>query len=291
MTVALALLLAACGQQPPAPPPVMHDADPALWVVRDADTTIYLFGTVHLLKPGTGWFDEAVRKAFDRSDQLVLELVNPGDEAMAALMTELGATNAPPLSSQLPPETGRKLEAALASLGEQPRALERDKPWYAAVILSVLPLDKLGYDAKDGPEKVLADAAAKAGKPVIGLETAREQLGYLDALSPAAQRALLETAIDEVPTAGASLEQTIQAWGEGDVTTLGSVLNDELKSSPELKAAMLVTRNRRWADWIAARMRQPGTLFIAVGAGHLTGPDALQWDLLRRGLTVKRIVY
>lgn len=270
-----------------APAP-RQDADPALWMVRDADTTIYLFGTVHQLRPGMGWFDEAVKDAFDRSDSLELEVVMPPQADVQALLQELGANDGP-LSAQLPPATALELHDALTRMGRQPDALDASKPWLAAIQLQNMPIQATGYAPEDGAEAVLSAAAKAAGKPVAGLETAREQFGYFDRLSPAAQQDLLAETIDDLPRAGDKLDAIVAAWARGDAGAIGKLLNADLLRSPELAEALLVQRNRRWARWIAARMKQPGTVFVAVGAGHLAG--GLQSDLRRLGMTVYRIRY
>ena len=285
--IAAALLLAGCNAKPAA-----NDADPALWVVRDADTTIYLFGTVHMLKPGLSWFDEGVKDAFDRSDSLVLELVMPPDHEMQALVSELGITAVgPALPEQLPSEAAAKLRAALPRFGLAPEALDRVEPWLAATMLSSLPLRQLGYDQSEGAEKVLSAAAGKASKPVAGLETAREQLGYFDALPVEAQRALLVDTINDLPNAGATVDRMVAAWSKGDADGLAALMNEDLDRSPELAERLLAARNRKWAGWIARRMAQPGTVFVAVGAGHLAGSRSVQTELARRGLRVERVDY
>lgn len=286
---ALLLVLGGCGSKP-APPP--KDADPALWVVRDADTTVYLFGTVHMLRPGVSWFDDGVRKAFDASSELVLELVMPPEAEMQALVAELGtAQGGPALPDRLPPPVAAKLRAELPKLGMPAEALDRTEPWLAAMTLSVLPLRQLGYDDKDGAEQVLSAAAKAEGKPIAGLETAREQLGYFDRLSLPAQRALLATTLDDLPGAGAEIDTMIKDWSAGDADALAKLLNQDLDRAPELKQALLIARNRNWANWIARRMAKPGTVFVAVGAGHLAGAESVQAELAKRGLKVERVRY
>jgi uncharacterized protein len=288
-TIAAALLaLTGCK----APAPAANDADPALWVVKDDDTTLYLFGTVHMLKPGLSWFDEAVKKAFDDSGELVLELVLPPEAEMQALVSELGMDPAgTPLPEQLPPEAAAKLRAALPGLGLPADALDHAEPWLAATMLSSLPLRQAGYDDKDGAERVLTDAAKAAGKRVIGLETARQQLGYFDTLPIAAQRALLIETIDELPKAGETIDKMVAAWKAGDADALAKLMNEDLGKSPELAEALLVRRNRNWAGWIQKRMDAPGTVFVAVGAGHLAGSASVQAELAKRGLKVERVAY
>lgn len=282
------LALASCM---PAPKTV-SDADPALWVLRDEDTTIYLFGTVHALKPGLSWFDEAVKDAFDESDSLVLELVLPPQAELQALILELGRSQGTtPLSAQLSPAEADKLHAALARMGQSVEAVDGLEPWLAAVMLANMPAQQAGYSPDNGAETVLTKAARAAGKPVIGLESAREQFGYFDRLSMPAQRALLVRTIDGLPRGEAALAQIVSAWSAGDADGIARLLNEDLAGAPELAQALLVTRNRHWADWIATRMKAPGTVFVAVGAGHLAGGRSVQAELAARGFKVVRVQY
>jgi len=267
-------------------------AEPALWMVQDHDTTIYLFGTVHVLRPDVKWFDYAVRAAFNRSDTLVLELVMPPDKEARAIVDDLGlAKDGTRLFTALPEAERRTLMVELPRLGLAPDALDRQEPWMAAMTLTNLPLRRLGYDDKDGAEAVLFAGANREGKNVLGLETLRQQLGYFDNLSPAAQQALLAAAIAAIPKTDKEIDQTVAAWGKGDLDALAGITNRDLAGSPELRRVLLVERNRRWADWIAKRMEQPGTVFVAVGAGHLAGPDSVQAELAKRGLKVERVLY
>ncbi len=285
----------ACAQGKPtaAPVPVAaNDADPALWVVKDADTTVYLFGTVHVLKPGLTWFDEAVRAAFDRSDTLVLEMVEPDPAALQKIVMAKGMTSGKPtLTEQLPPAKRAAVVAALTNAGLPQAAYDRMKPWLAAVTATITPLGKLGYDAGSGPEKVLGAAAKAAGKPVVGLETAEQQLGFFDGLSTPAQVEFLTASVDELPKLPAEMERMVRSWSRGDPAALAAVLNDSLKESPEVARVLLTDRNRTWAGWIGQRIKQPGVVFMAVGAGHLAGGEAVQAQLAKRGLKAERIRY
>ena len=286
---ALALLLAApaCAQTPP-----VKDADPALWVVRDRDTTVYLFGTIHVLKPGLSWFDEAVKKAFDQSQQVVLELVMPDPAKMQSIVAaDAAMPSGPTLTERLPPAKRKQYADALTSLGLPATAFDRTQPWFAATNLSILPLVKLGYDPANGPEQIITAAAQQQNKPVIGLETAEQQLGYFSALSPKAQISFLTSTLDELPKVGPQMATMVDEWAHGQPDKLAADLNESLKDSPEVAKTLLVDRNKRWAGWIANRMRTPGVVFIAVGAGHLAGPESVQRQLARRGLKVMRINY
>lgn len=290
--LSLAFALPACAQPPIAKPPRMNDADPALWVVKDRDTTVYLFGTIHVLKPGLTWFDEAVKTAFDRSDQVVLELVLPDAAAMQALIAAKGVAPAGQvLTQRLPVKERPVFTKAVADLGLPAGALDRFQPWLAATQLSIQPLQKLGYDAANGPEEVITSAAKKENKPVIGLETAEQQIGYFSGLSDAAQLQFLTSTLDELPTVGATMGKMVDEWAHGQPDKLADELNDGLKDSPEVERVLLTDRNARWADWVKARLAKPGTVFVAVGAGHLAGPRSVQAMLAKRGIRAMRVKY
>ncbi|MCC2979136.1 MULTISPECIES: TraB/GumN family protein [unclassified Sphingomonas] len=288
-SVGLAFTLPACAQPAPAP---QKDADPALWVVRDKDTTIYLFGTIHVLKPGLTWFDEAVKKAFDRSGTLVLEMVEPDQETQQKVVVSKAFDPVgPTLVEKLPAEKRAAFVKALED-NKLPRAsFERMQPWFAAISLSVLPVQKLGYDAGNGPEGVLTRAAKAQKKQVMGLETFEGQMSIFDSLSQKAQLQLLSSTVEELPKAGETMDRMVEDWAKGNPDGLAATMNESLKDSPEVSKALLVDRNAKWAEWIAERMRTPGRVFIAVGAGHLAGPQSVQAQLGKYKLKAVRVKY
>ena len=269
-----------------------HDADPALWVVRDADTTIYLFGTIHVLKPGLSWFDDAVRQAFDRATEVKLEIVTPDPAAMAGLVQSKGLTaGGPTLTDKLPAAERPKLAAAMGGIGLPAAAYDRFQPWLAASFLQVQSLQKVGYDPANGPEQVITTAAKAAGKPVTGLETVEEQLGFFAGLSDGAQVAMLDETLDDLPKIQTEMSRMVDEWAGGKTDLIAKELNEGVTKTPETMRVLLIDRNRRWADWIKARLAQPGTVFIAVGAGHLAGATSVQAELARRGVKTVRVRY
>ena len=303
---ALATLAApACAQPAPAPAPQAtpgarvaaapqtRDADPALWVVRDADTTIYLFGTIHVLRPGLTWFDEAVRQAFDRSDEVKLEIVEDSDpQAMVGLIQSQGMNmTGPTLTERLPAADRPALTRYMGEIGLPAMAYDRMRPWLAATILQIQSLQRAGYDPASGPEKVLTDAARAANKPISGLETPAQQVGFFSSLSEQTQIAMLDETLDEMPNLQTQMGRMVDEWGRGRTDLIAQELNDGILRSPEAMRVLLTDRNARWADWIKARMARPGTVFIAVGAGHLAGNASVQAELTRRGVRTTRVAY
>jgi uncharacterized protein len=298
-TIALAAMMpvAAHAQTAPAAPAAPAaaatvDADPALWVVKDADTTVYLFGTVHVLKPGLSWFDEAVKTAFDKSGELVLEMIEPDAATMQGIVMKMAVNpTGPTLTEKLPADKREPYAKAMTDIGIPPAALDRVDPWLAAITLAVGGLPKLGYNPESGAERVLSAAAKGAGKTVIGLEQAEQQLGYFDSFSEPLQVKFLVSTIDDYPKMGQVIEDMVASWAKGDPDGLAKTMNEGMRELPEVGKVLLTDRNIRWADWIAQRLEKPGTVFVAVGAGHLAGADSVQVQLAKRKLASTRVEY
>jgi uncharacterized protein YbaP (TraB family) len=273
---------------PAAAAPIQGEG-PALWVVKDADSTLYLFGSVHVLRPTTGWASPRVEAAFDSASDIWFEISNPDDQAaVLPLIQQHGLSPETPLSSRLTPEENVELEAAAQAMGASAAQLQPMKPWLAALSLSVAPLVKAGYDPKSGVELVLKARAEAAGKPIHGFETIDKQIGILAGLPEDVQMAFLRETLKDYENAVTLLDTMVEAWAKGDVGTLDRVMVEEMKAaSPALYQALLVDRNTDWADQIQTLLEGSGTAFIAVGAGHLTGDDSVQAILQQRGVTVE----
>jgi uncharacterized protein len=272
---------------------VNEDADPALWVVKDADTTIYLFGTVHMLRPGLSWFDDAVREAFDKSDSLKIEVVLPEDQGeMVAKTIPLAMDKSgTKLSTLLTDPQRAAYEAAMTTLGLPTPQFDVFEPWFAGMTIGAVALAKEGYNPEQGVEKLLTAAAKAANKPIAGLETLEEQLGFFDTLPREAQLKFLNDTVEQLPTGAGQFADILLAWKQGNPEELAVQMNRALSGSEMLADKLLYQRNERWADWIKTRLDTPGTVFMAVGAGHLAGDKSVQDYLTRRGLTATRVVY
>ena len=289
------LLLGGCAQDHPAaartPAARSGLVTPALWRVKDEDTTIYLFGTVHVLKPGMEWFKGGVKRAFDGSDELVLEIVEPDDpQAMAATMAHTAlARDGVKLSDRLNPKARTQYQAAMGANGLPWQMFEPFNPWMAGMALSVEPLQKLGYKADLGAEKTLTVAAKAAGKKVGALETVEQQLGYFASLPMEQQLKFLTATVEGLPDMDREFAGLIRHWQQGDPEKLAAEMNESLEATPELAKVLLIQRNANWAKWIAGRLAQPGTVFVAVGAGHLAGKDSVQDQLKALGVASARV--
>ncbi len=284
---AVALSLAACGAAPATQAP----ARPALWKLSDADTTIYLFGTIHILPQGLDWESPRIRAALNASQGLVLETVlGSGDRDPATILRTLGQTpGLPPVVDRVPPASRAALAALVKKTGLPMATLDGYETWAVALTLASTGLAALPGSHDDGAEQVLARQFRSSGKPVSGLETPGEQLGYFDALPEDAQRRFLLSVVDDKSDPQAEFKAMIAAWSAGDLRRIALTFTDQTELSPELMQALLVRRNQRWTAWIAHRLDTPGTVFVAVGAGHLAGPQSLATMLAARGLKVVRL--
>jgi uncharacterized protein YbaP (TraB family) len=272
--------------------PVAAIAHPALWMVKDADTTIYLFGTVHLLPNDTDWRWPALEKALADSGSLTIELTDDDPARMQTLVLQYGLDPAHPLSDKLSAAENATLTRAAQTAGVPGGAstLRMMRPWLAGLTLTVAPLLKAGLDPAHGVDKLLKAQMQAAGKPVNGLETSEQQIRFLADLPADVELEFLRSTLRDADKGSGELTTLIDAWKRGDVATIAHIEDEDLaRHAPALYQRLLVQRNRSWAAKIAAMLQRPGTVFIAVGAAHLAGPDSVQSQLESRGTPVERL--
>jgi len=265
--IAAAALAAAT---PTAAQPSPPTAEPAMFVVRDADTTIYIFGTFHALDARTQWFGDKVRDAFEQSDELVLETL-------------------------IPEEPG---PLALANPGFRPPSVTPSASFLATTRMAINAGRAQGMQVDNGADMVLRHVAEAEGKEVEGLETLQLQIDLFNRMPTApARKGVVLTPRAGEPVAGSQQMESLSkamadmqtAWKHGDQSVFVSMLEQLKTASPETYRMLFTERNERWADWIKARMQMPGTVFVAVGAGHLAGKDSLLVRLAERGLPSQRV--
>lgn len=272
--------------------PALAIADPALWVVKDANTTIYLFGTVHLLPNDSSWRSATLDKALADSRSLYIEVTDDNPENMAALVLQHGMDAAHPLNTLLSSAEMLQLGDAAnkASVPGGMPLLNMMRPWLAALTIATAPLLKAGLDPEHGVDRQLKAQMTAAGKPVVGLETAEQQIRLLADMPQDTQLALLRSTLRDFDKASTQLAPLIEAWKGGDVATIARLEDEDLRQSePALYMRLLVDRNQRWAASIRDLLaNEHGTIFIAVGAAHLAGPDSVQAQLRKLGLETER---
>ncbi|MDC7682809.1 TraB/GumN family protein [Asticcacaulis sp. BYS171W] len=266
---------------------------PKMWVIKDADSTIYLFGTFHLLKADTQWKHAGIDKAFNSADTLYLEVADLDDQAAAqGLVMKYGID---PTKSLLTPYTPEELEVirgVYKKYGLDVDQLTMLKPWLASLMLMMKQMEVLGFDPNAGVDKTLLAQARAKNLPVKGLETMDEQMKILaTSLVDEQAKSLLDAAKEDTKTR-ALFDDMLKAWSTGDQKALEKLLVDEMKTkTPKMYEAVLVNRNRNWIAPIKQILAGSGTQFIAVGAGHLAGPDSVQNMLKKEGVTVEAYDY
>jgi len=263
---------------------------PAMWQVSDEDTTIYLFGTLHLMKKDTKWVTPTLQEALGKADGLMLELAPDQVAAAGPLMAAAGRL---PEGAILRGVIGDGLYSDVMrvsrTLGLPDGALDQARPWFTGMSLSVITLVRVGYDPASGADKALTEEAQRRGIPVAGLETAAFQASLFGDLNAEEERTLLLATLRDLHDAQGYFAKLEKAWVTGDTEELDKMLNESMNESPELLERLLYARNRNWAKGIGTRMQKPGTIMIAVGAGHLVGRESVI-DLLRaNGFDIKRI--
>lgn len=284
-----AIAATACGA---APAVEAKGASPAMWKVADADTTVYLFGTIHLLPKGTQWRSAAFDKAAASADTLVVETVidesNPA-ATMGELFKLALSPNLPPVLSRVPTDKRAALEAAIAKTGVPAAAFDRLETWAVGFMLLGAQFKDLGLDPGSGVETALKKQFEEGGKPIGQLETNAEQFGFFDRLSEDAQRKFLVDVLDDPGSMKSQFGGMLEAWSRGDVKAIADSFNHDLADADELKAALIDRRNANWAKWVKGRLDQPGTVLVAVGAGHLAGDDSVLAMLEKEGVKVSRV--
>jgi uncharacterized protein YbaP (TraB family) len=265
-------------------------AKPALWQVSDADTTIYLFGTIHLLPSDLKWRTPKLDQALTSSQELVVETIiddkNPA-KLMSAMASIGLAKGLPPIVERVPPAKRAALRAAIKKSGVPETAYNAMKTWMAAFLLLSNQFRDMGLSG--GVEGVLRNDFIASNKPIGELETNVEQLSFFDRLPEAAQRNLLEGALEENTTVKRDFGGMLDAWSRGDVKGIAKTFDHDLSTSPELRDSLIRQRNANWSKWIERRMTQPGAVLIAVGAGHLAGPHSVLEMLKKDGYKIQRV--
>ncbi|HEX8534292.1 MAG TPA: TraB/GumN family protein [Allosphingosinicella sp.] len=287
----IAAVLAAVALPAAAGAEALPNVSPAMWVVKDADTTIYMFGTFHMLDGKRDWFNDEVKTAFDASSELVLETLLPENPAeMQPLIMKYAVDPAgKTLSQKLTPDVKAKLDKELSAAGLPPQAVEPLEPWFISMTLAQLGAQKLGLKPEFGPETVLRAVAKEKGKSVGQLETVEFQIATMDSVPESEQVLGVSQTIEKMDEMGKAFGPMIDAWSSGNVEGLAKITNEGMDKMPALRKALFVDRNAKWADWIGQRMEKPGVVFMAVGAGHLAGPDSVQDFLKKKGLKAVKV--
>jgi uncharacterized protein YbaP (TraB family) len=266
-------------------------AEPALWAIKDKDSTIYLFGTIHVLKPDTKWRSPTIDKALNDSGDLTIEVLGADDPAaMQPLVLKYGVDQTTPLSKKLAPEDLKRIQVLAQGAGVPPQALEIMRPWLASISLAMLPIMKAGYDPKSGVEQVVQAQMKAAGKPAASLETLDQQIRFFADMPTKVEVEMLKSTLDDAEEGPAKIDKMVTAWASGNTKELETEFVTEMKADyADVYDVLITDRNVAWSKQLKTKLDGKGVSFVAVGAGHLVGPDSVQAQLAKLGIKAERV--
>ncbi|RZF66338.1 TraB/GumN family protein [Sphingomonas populi] len=264
---------------------------PAIWRIGDRDTTIYLFGTVHVLPPGFAWRDAAIDAIVARAGTLIVEAID-ADAVPDFAAAHAGGTPLPPIAARVSPDHSAALRRFTDTLPPEAVGIMDEMPtWIAAIAVGFVRDTQAGELPGPGADDWIEAQFRSRHKPVIAIEDAAKVMRQVSAVPEAEQRRSLDKALDTPTPTRAERRAPTHAWAQGDLGA-GSALTRDLATTgggDALGGALLTQRNRAWVDALVRRLKVPGTALFAAGAGHFIGPDSVLALLRKRGVRVTRV--
>ena len=262
-----------------------------LWKVSEGDKSIFLLGSIHYLRKENYPLNQAILDAFDASDRLVLEIDlqnTPADAAQRLTLDKAIYRDGSNLAQNVSQETYQLASKRAAELGIDMQVVQPMKPWFVAMTMLAVKLQRMGLDPKLGVDHHLAERAKRDGKPTSGLETLEFQLGIFDQLSKREQELMLRETAGELERIDKNVKDIVESWLKGDGERLAALLLAGMRQYPELQQKLVIERNRRWLDQIAKLVEQGSNAMVVVGAAHLVGQEGIVDMLKARGLSVEQ---
>ncbi len=262
-----------------------------LWEVSSENGTLFLLGTVHVLKPGTHTVSPAAEAAFQQAGTILLELdldegESPESQQMFARKALLQGET---LEAKVSSETLALAREKTDELGLPFDRLRSLKPWSLSLTLTLFKLQTLGFDPKHGVDRYYFDKGKQAGKEIRALESMEYQLDRFDGMSDRLQEEMLLQTLEELGRMEEEIERLVQAWSNGEVKVLAELMQESFEDYPGLYRRLLVERNKNWLLHLEPLLDRPGTTLVVVGALHLVGPESVVALLENRGYTVKQL--
>lgn len=262
-----------------------------LWRVSRDEKTIFLLGSIHYLRKENYPLNPAILSALDASKRLVLEVdLNRTSAASAQRLTLEKAIyrDDMTLAQNISEETYQLAARRANELGLDMAILNSMKPWFAALTMVAIKLQRIGLDSKFGVDRYLAERAKNSGKPTGGLETLEFQLSLFDQLSKREQEMMLRQTVDELERLDKDINDIVKSWLKGEGDQLATLMLGGMQEYPELYQKILVERNRRWVGEIERLVQQGGGAMVVVGAAHLLGKDSVVEMLKEKGYSVEQ---
>jgi uncharacterized protein len=268
-----------------------HAASP-VWAIQGDHNTVYLAGSVHLLKASDSALPPAFDRAYTGSHTLIMELDLGKVDPMAAATWMAGHGMLPAgtdLKTSLGAARYQRVSTEATRLGVPMEMVGQFAPWVLGLQLMDMEYAKDGFDSESGVEQQLERRAQTDAKPTAGLETIEEQLGFFEALTPEQQAKFLDLVLNDLHDVDSDTQEVVAAWRRGDAAKLAALLSDEYKQFPALYRSLVTDRNKRWEPQIEQLLRAKDNYFVVVGALHLVGDGGLLELLRKDGFKVEQM--
>jgi hypothetical protein len=256
----------------------------SLWELHGKHNTVYLLGSIHVLRPQDYPLAPAVLQAYADAKALLME-INLEDIDSAEVQSEMLASAMLPEGSTLPSILGPQRYAHAASLAHEVGIdlsnFDQFAPWFAAEAISQLQLMELGFRPQSGVEMYFLERARSDGKSIAGLETVHDQIALFEGLSMNEQAEYLVSNLEQAHELPKEVDDMVRAWQRGDTVWFESQLKSELGRDPALYQSVLAARNRKWIPKIEALLNDDKNYLVIVGTGHLVGRNSVI-DLLKK---------
>jgi uncharacterized protein len=256
----------------------------SLWELHGKHNTVFLLGSIHVLRPGDYPLSPAVMQAYTSSKSLLME-INLADMDLEELQAEMLASAMLPEGKSLPgvlgPQRYSRAESLARDVGVELATFDQFAPWFAAEAISQLQLLQLGFQPTSGVEMYFLERARSDGKSIAGLETVHDQIALFEGLSLDAQAEYLVASLEQAHELPKQVDDMVRAWQRGDTAWFDDQLKSELGRDPVLYQSVLAARNRKWIPKIEALLNDDKNYLVIVGTGHLVGRNSVI-DLLKK---------
>lgn len=267
-------------------------AKSCLWKVTSKTGTLYLQGSVHVLKADSYPLAPAIERAYAASETLVLEvdmseMASP--EAQQRIMAKAMISGTGTLQQALDEDTCQKLNAACDRVGLPIAALAKFKPWFATMTLTLTQLNKMGFDSEHGLDTYFFGRAEADGKKVLGLESVDFQIDLLNSLSRENPNDFVTRALADLTVIEEDVAFLEKAWKTGDSEALSALMSKSFEGYPNLYKTFVLDRNERWLKTLRGLLKTSETHMVVVGAGHLSGKGGLLELLKQKGYAMEQL--
>jgi len=262
-----------------------------LWSIRTQKNTVYLLGSVHFLRQDAYPLAEAIEKAYSDSRKIVFEADIDGGNApeLQARMMNLGLyLDGQTLQQNVSEQTYKAVKEKVTAIGLPIAQFDRFRPWFAALMLTVMELQKMQFDPSHGVDAYFFRKAKEDGKQRIFLEPVEFQIDLFAKMGPREQESFLRQTMEDLVVIERMVSDMVNSWQTGDVDTLGSILNMSFSEHPAMYDRLMVQRNKAWVSRIEGLLNQDENVLVIVGAGHLVGDENLLQLLRKRGHKIEQ---